>query len=275
MRSSRCFVQTAAATCVVLLSGLTATAQHDEMMPAEKPGPVMFMVSPLYGFNRNELTVPGHGRPGSPATVVDDTDAEMALFAMVVTPRVVANNILFRTEPEYGPQDPRGSVPEYAKVVGDIVSVNVYGAPESRLTWNVGAGYVWHEIDTDKGTTTIDMPLGKVGLVWRVPEMHVMFNPYVGYAREQVDVETPRGTVNEDSNVVLYGISGYWRWRMLQANVKYYIQDNRGRNKSYDVVRGQFSAMFNRHVGMLLRAERMEESSTTDTSLVAGPIFVF
>lgn len=217
----------------------------------------MFMVSPLYGFNRNELTVPGHGR--MPAMVLKDTDDEQALFMMVVTPRLVANNIVFKTEPND------------TKVVGDIATINVYGAPKSLLTWNLGAGYVWHEIESEHETIKIDMPMGKAGVVWRVPGLHMMFNPYIGYAREQV--ETSRG--DDNSHVMLYGVSGYWRWRMLQANVKYYIQDNRGRNKSYDVVRGQFSAMFNRHVGMLLRAERMEESSTTDTSLVAGPIFVF
>lgn len=249
-----------------------ALGQHDEMMPADKPGPVMFMVSPLYGLNRNELTVRGRG---GASTVLEDTDHEQALFAMLVTPRLVANNIIFRTRPEYGRQPPGSRTPEYARVVGDIATVNLYGSPESTLTWNLGVGYVWHEIDSGSATTGVDMPIFKAGVVWRAPSLHMMVNPYVGYAREQVDVETPAGRTESGSHVMLYGVSWYWRWRMLQANVKYYIQDNRASNRAYDVLRGQFSAMFSRHTGILVRAERMEESSTTDTSLIAGPIFVF
>jgi hypothetical protein len=258
----------AAALICLLAQCRAAVAQHDDMMPSGKPGSVLFMVSPLLGLNRNELVVRGRGG----ATVLEDTDPEQALFAMVVTPRVVANNIAFRTRPEYGHSD---RLPEYAKVVGDIVTVNVYGPAESSLTWNLGLGYIWHEIDSGSTTIGVDMPIAKAGIVWRAPSMNMMVNPYVGYAREEVEVTSSRGSSSEGSHVMLYGVSWYWRWRMLQANAKYYIQDNRAENKAYDVLRGQFSAMFTRHAGVLVRAERMEESMTTDTSVLAGPIFVF
>lgn len=244
-----------------LLLCLPAAAQHDEMMPAEGMGLPLFMVSPLYGLNRNELSIPARGP--APARVLRDTEPEYGLFAMFVAPRIIANNIVFRTDPSD------------MKVVGDIASLNVYGPTERALTWNIGAGYLWHEIESDNVTTKIEMPLGKVGLVWRIAGLHLMVNPYVGYARERVDVETARGTVESGSDVMLYGMSAYWRWRMLQANVKYYIQDDRERNRAFDVVRGQFCAMCSRHVGVLLRAERMEQYCTTDTSFLAGPIFVF
>jgi hypothetical protein len=239
---------------VLTLAGFAAQAEDiDQPMDAHSA----LLVSPLAGWNRNETTIPASH--GSPAMTLTDTEPEYGLYAMYASPRLVVNNIAFLTEAS-------GS-----DVSGDIATANVYGDPDSPCTWHLGAGYVWHEIESDASTVTINEPIAKAGVVWRLPSAHLLINPYLGYA--WLGMDTSHGDQNTES--VLYGISAYWRWRMVAMNAKYYLEDNLDLDQQFDVVRAYGVFMFNRSVGMMARVEYMEEIGSKNTSGLLGPVMVF
>lgn len=240
----------------LLVFPFRAAAAEDAARPERNSA---FLVSPLVG--------PVHSEVESPGGTLTDDDVEYGLFAMYATPRVVVNNTLFYTDVND------------SRVWGDIATLNLYGAPEARATWYLGASYLWHGIDGDVADVDVSEPLAKAGLVFRVPAWRLSINPYVGYGWQSVEttVATPGGTIREeeDTESVLYGVSVYWRWRMLYANAKYYLEDNRDRDEQYHVFRFWATAMFAKHAGLMARFEYAEQSVSTDTSALLGPVFYF
>ena len=224
-----------------------------------------FLVSPLVGPVRSEVEM--QGPPGTPSRTLKDDSTEYGLFLMYANPRVVVNNTIFNTDVND------------SKVWGNIATLNLYGDPAARTTWYLGGGYLWHAIDGETADITISEPLAKAGLVFRVPAWHLSINPYVGYGWQSVatTIDTPRMTIEqtERTESVLYGMSAYWRWRMLYANAKYYLEDSRDRDEQNNVFRLWATAMFSKSAGIMARFEYSEQLSSTDTSALFGPVFVF
>lgn len=256
---SRCLSAIALTWCMPVPGAQAEDAAPRDMTSA-------FLVAPLVGADRNEVDV-RQGPPGTPAQTLTDTSPEYGLFLMYANPRLVVNDTLFNTDVNH------------TEVWGNIATLNVYGDPAAKVTWHLGASYLWHELDGDPADLRITEPLAKVGLVFRVPAWRLSVNPYLGYGWQTVEttVTTPGMTVEttEHTESVVYGVSAYWRWRMLYANAKYYLEDNRDRDEQYDVFRFWATAMFNRSVGLLGRFEYSETAGSTDTSVLFGPVYVF
>ncbi len=225
----------------------------------------VFLAAPLAGAVRNEVDRPGP--PGAPAQTFADTAAEYGLFLMYANPRLVVNDTVFNTDVND------------TKVWGNIATLNVYGDPASKITWHLGASYLWHDLDGDVADILVTEPLAKAGLVFRVPSWHLSLNPYLGYGWQRVEttVFTAGGTVEDVENTesVIYGVMVQWRWRMLAAYAKYYLEDNRDRDEQYHVVRLWGTAMLSKHAGVLARFEYSEQVGSTDTSAMFGPVFYF
>ena len=238
--------------------GLAAEPPPEEMTS-------VWLVSPLAGAVRNEVEVPGH--PGSPARTLADTAAEYGLFAMFANQRLVVNDTLFNTD-----------VNDTA-VWGNIATLNVYGDPGAKATWHLGASYLWHDLDGDSADIRVTEPIAKAGLVFRIPGWHLSLNPYLGYGWQTVKTTatTPAGIMEdtERTESVIYGLMASWRWRMLAAYAKYYLEDDRDRDEQYHVVRLWGTAMLGRHAGLLARFEYSEQVGSTDTSAMVGPVFYF
>jgi hypothetical protein len=237
---------------------LPVAADDDPVAPAySSPDREIMVVNPLFGWDRNELIVPG--RNGQVSTI-RDTGAEYGLFALYANSRVDANNFFFYCEANG------------ADVSGDIFFLNVYGPREDRVTWNIGAGYTWQEVDMmPLERVRIYAPMGKVGLLLRFPEWHLSLNPYVAPERE--DITTLHGDTSDD--YMLYGLTAKWNWRMLQATIKYYCQDDLHSSESFNTIQGRLYVFINEHWSVIGRFERMEHSVTTDTSYLIGPAFAF
>ena len=225
----------------------------------------VFLVAPLAGAVRNEVEM--QGPPGAPAQTLTDTAPEYGLFAMYANPRLVFNDTLFNTDVND------------TEVWGNITTLNVYGDPAAKVTWHLGASYLWHDLDGDVADILVTEPLAKAGLVFRVPGWHLSLTPYLGYGWQRVEttVATPGGTVADVENTesVIYGVMVQWRWRMFAAYAKYYLEDNRDRDDQYHVVRLWGTAMLAKHAGILARFEYSEQVGSTDTSAMFGPVFYF
>jgi hypothetical protein len=243
------------AALALLLAAPPAPAQ-DELPPAEEPG-LMWLVSPLVGYNRDELKQ--RDRTGQLRTATE-TAPEYGLFAMVASPRFVVNNFLFYTEAS-----------DDTEVMGNFFHVNLYGDPAEAATWNVGAGHLYHKIDPPQEEIEVKVPMVKAGPLLRIKPWGLAFNPYVGYAWERID--TLHGDVDNDS--YLYGLSVDWRWRMVGLNLKYYYQDSRELAEDFNNVHARLTTGFTRRWGLALRFDYMEHATTDDTSILIGPVFVF
>jgi hypothetical protein len=253
-RRSRCSVQCGAiAAAAVLLAGVGATADEIEGPPAG----VRTFLSPMFGWDRDELTVPGG--PMGRTTQVTDTAPEYGLFAMVSHPNLVVNNFTFFTR-----------VNE-ADVWGDFLFANYYADADAPATLNLGAGYLYHRIQPDSEDITVQVPMVKAGPRVRWPALHLTLNPYVGYAWERVD--TQHGDSRDDS--VLYGGAVHWHWAMLDANVNYYYQDSQDIEPDFQTVRARLTAALNRTWGLTARFDYMEHQGTKDTSFLFGPVATF
>jgi hypothetical protein len=216
-----------------------------------------WIISPLFGAAQNETLSSG----------LSDISPEYGFFAMYASPRLVVNNTMFFTDVNQ------------SDVWGNISSISLYGDPKSTLTWYLGGSYVWHHITADPVKITIHEPLGKIGLVWRFKPLHLSFTPYIGYAQEivQTKVSTPVGTFKsrDRSDVVIYGISAYWHWRMFGADAKYYLSQDLDHDTFNHHFRIWGTAMFSQQIGLIARFEYEEQNTTKDTSLLVGPVFVF
>lgn len=239
----------------LLMSALPAARAAEE---PEHGQSVIYLISPLIGYNRNEMTV--HSGPrGQQTPTQTDTAPIYGLFAMVAHPRFVANNYLFYTQPND------------TDVLGNLFYLNIYGDPEATVTWNLGGGHLYHEIKPENEDIAVQVPMLKAGALIRIKSWGVTLNPYLGYAWERI--ETRHANVDNDS--LLYGLSMDWRWRMLNLNVKYYYQDSREDYEGYNTVRARFVVGLGRHWGVATRFDYMEHMTTDDTSLMIGPVYVF
>jgi hypothetical protein len=216
----------------------------------------VFLASPLAGWNRDEMPVPG---PNGASTILKDTGAEYGLFLLYANPRLAVNNTVFHTE-ENG-----------AKVAGDIFFLNLYGASDAILTWNLGGGYTWHSISVSGQDMTIGVPVAKAGIMIRWPSAHLSFKPYLAPARENIN--TPQGDTSTDC--LLYGLTAKWQWRMLQATGMYYYEDDLHSSEHFNNYQARLSAFASRHWGLLARFDRTENAYSTDTSFTFGPVYVF
>lgn len=262
MRSCKkpCLRKIVVLSLLALLAGVQSPAwAEDTNSPGNSPGrkASALIISPLAGWAENETLSNGH----------TDSSPEYGLFAMYATPRFIVNNTTFFTDLNQ------------SDVWGNIVSLSLYGDPKARLTWFLGGSYTWHQIENEIVKVTINEPLGKAGVVWRIPSVHLSLNPYFGYGQEEVrtEVSTPFGTFKsrDRSDIAVYGISAYWRWRMLYANAKYFLSDDLDHDTLNNTFRVWGTAMFSDHMGLLARLEYTEQNTTKDTSVLLGPVFVF
>lgn len=233
-----------------------AQTTTEKTVEQEHPSRSMFVVSPVIGSDKNTL----HSRDqrGQPIDL-EDTGLEYGLFALYNTAHVTVNNFLFFADVND------------ADVSGDIFFFNYYYQPEKRITPNLGLGYMYHKIEMDQMEITVKTPLPKIGVRIGVPELGLSLNPYLAYTSE--DINTTRGDRTDEA--LIYGLSLNWRWRFLGADAKYYYQDIRGNNKSYNVFRLDGNLFFTKHVGIVARVDYMEHSTTDDLSFLIGPAFMF
>jgi len=244
----------AAVLCFGAASGPSAEAAGSAR--EREAGDTIVTVAPLVGWDRNEMSTP---RRGGQLMTQTDTAPEYGFFFLLVHENLVFTDFAFLTDVNN------------TDVFGNFAFVNWYGDRQARLTWNVGAGHLYHKIEPENEDITVNVPMVKVGPLFNIPEWCLRVNPYVGYAWERV--ETLRADVDNDS--YLYGITVGWRWRMLAATVKYYYQDSREAEDDYQTVRARAHCMFNDHWGAVLRFDYMEHVTSDDTSVLLGPVYVF
>ena len=216
------------------------------------------LICPLAGYNRNVMTVRGEPR-GQQLTKLTDTAPIYGLFLLVGHPRFVANDFIFYSKPND------------TEVLGNLLYLNVYGDPEASITWNLGGGHFYHKIKPSKEDIEVQVPMLKVGTLIRIKPWGITLNPYLGYAWERI--ETRQANISNDS--LLYGLSVDWRWRMVNLNVKYYYQDSRDGYESYRAVRARCVVGLNRHWGVAMRYDYMEQMAADNSSLMIGPVYVF
>lgn len=250
-RAPRC---SASSMLILLALGLALAARADEMQGARDG--TFFAASPLFGWDRNELKVRG---PMGAESTETDTSPMYGFFAVWGSPHVVLNNFYFATD-----------VNE-ADVMGNLFFANVYGDPEAGVTWNVGGGYLYHEIEPAMEDIKVTVPMVKAGPVFRCRHRGVMVNPYVGYAWERVD--TRHG--DQDNDSYLYGLSLGWHWRMVTAALKYYFQDSQEIDEDFDTFRAHVNVGLTKHWGFTARLDYMEHQTTEDRSILLGPSCVF
>lgn len=241
----------------LVLSVAPRGATAEESPPVQGKG-IMWLVSPLVGWNRDELTVRG-GPGGQQVSTRTDTAPMYGLFVMMAHPRFVMNDYFFYTEPND------------AEVLGNLFYANLYGDPDAAVTWNLGVGHLYHEIKPDNEDVEVQVPMVKAGPMIRYKPWGLSLNPYLGYAWERI--ETSRADVDNDS--YLYGLTVDWRWRMINLNVKYYYQDSQDGNEGLNTVLSRFVVAFNPHWGAEARLDYMEHLTTDDISLMFGPVYVF
>ena len=88
-------------------------------------------MSPVFGWDRDDLEV--HGPRGATSTQTD-TKPEYGLFALVSHPNLTASDFLFFSRVNK------------TDVLGNFFFANYYVNSETKLTWNVGAGHLYHRI---------------------------------------------------------------------------------------------------------------------------------
>jgi hypothetical protein len=243
-------------SAAMLLRSPAPAAAQDELPPPGDQG-LLWLVSPMAGYNRDELK--RRDRTGRIQTATE-TAPEFGLFAMVAHPRLVVNDFLFFTEAAGD-----------TEVMGNFFHANVCGDPDAVVTWNAGAGHLYHKIKPRHEDIVVNVPLAKVGPVFRVKRWGLTVNPYIGYAWERI--ETRHGDKDNDS--YLYGLSVDWRWRMVGLNAKYYYQDSQELDDDFNNVHVRLTTGLSRHWGAVVRFDSMEHSTTDDNAILAGPVYVF
>jgi hypothetical protein len=231
-------------------------AADEDPVAAPEAGRVRWVISPLVGYDRNELEVRG---PRGQVSTETDTAPVYGFFATLIHPNWVVNDFPFWSDVND------------TEVSGNLFFANYYDDAEAAATWNVGAGYLWHGIEPEGEEIEVHVPMVKAGPVFRIAGWGVTLNPYLGYAWERVD--TRRAFVENDS--WLYGLTAGWRWRMLGATVNYYYQDSQDLDEDFQVVRARVNVGVTSNWSALLRVDYMEHSASTDTMVLAGPAYRF
>ena len=219
---------------------------------------VKFLVSPMAGVAENELTL-HQGPPGTPTATETDTGPMYGLFAMVLHPNFIVNNFLFYSDVND------------TDVWGDLFFANYYFSSKAPVTWNAGVGYLYHEIKPEGTDIEVKVPMVKTGPFLRIAKLHLVVNPWAGYAWESVD--TNHG--DQDNDSYLYGLTMAWRWRMMEASTQYYYQDSQKIEKDFHIFRGRFNFFLTKTTGISIRGDYMEHQFTKDKSILVGPIWMF
>ena len=225
------------------------------MPEGEKKGTTI-MISPLFGWDRNEMNVRGQRGQVMKET---DTAPEYGLFFLLIHKNLVFTDFAFFMDVNN------------TDVFGNFAFANYYGDFKAPLSWNIGAGYLYHKIEPENEDITVHVPMVKAGPLFNIPTWHLRVNPYIGYAWERIDTQH----ANVDNDSYLYGLTVGWRWRMLGATVKYYYQDSQESEDDYQTVRARAHGMFDDHWGAVIRFDYMEHSTSDDTSVLVGPVYVF
>ncbi|MGD9873130.1 MAG: hypothetical protein AB7T27_02560 [Kiritimatiellia bacterium] len=262
-------VPAAALLTVLSVNAGELSLHSDEYLQSPHEGG-LFIVSPLVGWNENTI------KDRMTSEDVTDGNWEYGLFSLYATPRFALNDTLFFTSAND------------AEVWGNLLFLNIYGDPDAVLTWNVGAGHLWHRIETDSREADLDVdvsaPMLKAGALVRIKPLNITLNPYLGYSWESSQTE---GTVQagplgempvdeeEDTESVLYGLTFKWHWRMAYLKLKYYLEDNQDLDRQFHVARGETVFMASKDVGFTVRVDYMEHTTSDDLSVLIGPAFVF
>lgn len=248
-------------TSKVLVSGLLMMHLCSSLaappVTGQQPERWRLMVSPVIGFNENTVV-----RRSSQGRGIEqsDTAAQYGLFLLASRGWLTLTDYLFWTD-----------VNE-SEVGGNLFFANVYGRRDEPWGWNIGAGHLYHWIDTPAGEITVDAPMLKVGPVWRHPAAGISINPYAGYVWETV--ETPRS--REREGAMLYGLTLGWRKRGTSVSLKYYYQRSTGNDEAdYHTLRTHLNWQFSQSWGGVLRFDYMEHVTSDDISLMAGPVYRF
>jgi len=247
------------AVFLILLFGVGIVVADDDALPAvigEMKEGNHLVVVPLAGWNRNTLDArDSHGR----AYTKSDDAFMYGGHIHFINPNWVINDFIF-ISPNINDAD----------VWGNLAFVNYYHDADAVVTPNIGAGYFYHEIKTSLQRIRIKSPIGKVGLLWRLPP-GIALNPYLGYTEEDVTTKFS----HSDDDFIIYGINARWQWRMLASSIKYFYQQNLDHSGGFQTFRAQVSAFASRHAGFTLRYDYMEHTGTRDSSFLAGPVIFF
>lgn len=214
------------------------------------------MLSPLFGYNENELII--HGPMGEVSTR-KETAPEYGLFLMHTRRNLVFTDFMFFTDVNN------------TDIFGNFAFLNWYADRKSPVCLNLGAGHLYHEISPRGEDITISVPMLKAGPYFSIFDHGITLNPYLGYSWEEI--ETSR--TDSNSEYILYGLTMSWRKRMFGATAKYYYQDNRDGDEDYRTFRARAHIMATRKLGVTFRFDYMEHATSDDTSFLAGPVFVF
>jgi opacity protein-like surface antigen len=245
-----------AAALAVGLGSAAIAADGAAPLPGGETRDTIITVSPLFGWDRNKMSV--RGARGQVSTE-SDSAPEGGIFLLVVHKNLVFTDFAFCTEVNN------------TDVFGNLAFINLYGDRKARLAWNVGAGHLYHKIEPANEVITVNVPMVKAGPFFNIHAWHLTVNPYIGYAWERI--ETRRADMDNDS--YLYGLTVGWRRRMLAATVKYYYQDSRKAVDDFQTLRARAHCMFNDHWGAVVRFDYMEHVTSDDTSVLLGPLYVF
>ena len=264
--------------CVLFIIAPQALGEEKSASEKSEQRRPMFVISPLIGVDNNTLqSRDNRGRP----VELEDTGLEYGFFALFTTKHFIINDFLFFADVND------------ADVSGNVIYANYYYNPDSRVTLNLGLGYVYNKIETESVEIKVKTPLPKIGLRIGIPEHGMYLNPYIAWASEDVEttfqmpaMQWPPGPpmgpptmvetrIKETDEALLYGLTAGWHWRFLGATVKYYYQDVRGSSDSYHVFRIRSHMFFSKNFGVVARFEYMEHSMSEDISFLVGPAIAF
>lgn len=222
----------------------------------QRQAATIWTISPLIGVIRNEADV---RRPDGRIDTQTDTAIKYGLFAMYRQGHWHATNFGFYT-----------SVQD-ADVWGNLFFANWDAMPRAPLSGILGAGHVYHRIETARGNITVHVPMLKAGPRW-TPRPAFSVHPYAGYAWEYVD--TPRSSSTEA--LPLFGITINSRINRTMLGLQYYYQwGPSSSQQDYQNLRGRVMHPISSQWAALLRIDIMEHAGSDDQSILIGPVLSF
>ncbi len=262
---------------MMFLGGSLLPAMGTDETALNPHGKVIWTVAPMAGWDRNKLKTPTGDET--------DTGPEYGIFALMAHPNFVVNNFAFWADVND------------TDIFGDLLFANYYMNSTADLTWNFGAGYLYHKIEPQEGPLqqiTVNAPMIKTGPRFRIRPLHLTVNPYIGYEWEEVrfswdfsgmpmggpagaGAPAPAPSNGNDNNSFLYGLSLSWHWRMMEGAVNYYYQDSQDLepDEDFQVLRARLNMFFTKTWGLAARVDYMEHQTTDDTSFLIGPTVVW
>lgn len=237
--------------CALMLAGLSQSLQAQP-----HPAAPRWTISPLIGGIRNEVDI---RRPDGSIDSSTETAVKYGIFAMYNRENWYATNFGFFTRVHD------------SDIWGNILFVNWDSAPGETLSGILGAGHVYHRIETGRGNITVHVPMLKAGPRWS-PSPNLSIHPYAGYAWEYVD--DPRETNTE--GLPLFGLTMRGRVHRTMLGFQYYYQwGTASDQEDYQNLRFRVMQPITRQWSALLRVDIMEHAGSDDQSILAGPVLTF